>query len=96
VADDDLRFTPPGPKTGSHLRVSAVRAPGGELVTDAIVDDGQTAPRKFKTLDEVRAFIGGAGTKAAIFPCHCAVVLGDDDSVLGYDPCKEHLKKLTG
>ncbi len=95
MADDDLRFTPPEPKTGSHLRVSAHHGRAGDVATDAIVDDGQSRRRPFSTLAEVRAFVGESGTKASIFECGCTVVLGDGDDVRGYDPCAAHLAKLT-
>jgi len=97
VANDDLSFTPPGPKTGSHLRVNAVRAPGGELVTDAIVDDGQSKPkrRRFHTLDELREFVG-TPMEGAAWSCGCAVLFDAIGGIRVYEPCDRHRDKLTG
>lgn len=78
MSNDDLRFTPPEPKIGSHARFSARRLFDGDVVTDAIIDNGESAPpklRKFHTLDELRGFIGvpmgpvgRAGAQSAVQP----------------------------
>jgi hypothetical protein len=91
----DDRFAPPGPKSGSHLRIMAQRGPAGELVTDALIDS-KPAPkrRKFKTIDEIHAFVTGP-MEGAAWQCGCIAACDARGNVRAYEPCARHLAQLS-